>query len=504
MKNNLQLTENPKFSDKSFSVSELNSIISDILDSGFPAQIWIEGEISNYSLVGSGHRYFSLKDNNSSVSCALFKGSANRINSSILQNLKNGDKIIVKANISVYKPRGTYQLIVSDIEEAGFGKLAKEFAELKLKLEKLGMTGVKTKKTIPTWAKQIAIITSATGAAIADVISTLKRRAPFIPVVVYPSLVQGEKATQNIIKALKKINSNDNSDVILLVRGGGSLEDLQAFNNEELAFEVFNSKIPVITGVGHETDFTIVDFVSDYRAETPTAAAVAASPNIKDLQQSLNNKKSQLLSSMRETYKLKRSQLLNLNNRIKVQHPNRLLLEQNQKLDESKIKLIKLIKGYTNSCKVDLISLNKRLKLQHPKRVFIEQNQKLNSKKLQLLNSMREIYKLKRNQLLNLNNRLKVQHPKKILIEKNQNVNKKSQSLIKQINNLLENKKNYQKGLAARLKLLSPLGILDRGYSLTFDENKSIISSVTQVENKQNLKIWLKDGEISVIVTSKK
>ncbi len=253
-----------------FSVSEINAIVADLLTSGLPGVLHVQGEVSNLSVAASGHRYFSLKDSHSSISCALFRGAANRINRDLLKQLKNGDKVVVKANISVFQPRGNYQLIINDIEPAGFGELAKAFAALKAKLDAAGLTSSERKRALPGWPRAIALVTSPGGAAIRDVLSTLKRRAPFIAVHVYPTLVQGDSAPEQIIQALIRAGCDPQADVIILARGGGSLEDLHAFNDEQVAYAVINSPLPVITGVGHETDFS--DFSKGF-AQTATASA---------------------------------------------------------------------------------------------------------------------------------------------------------------------------------------------------------------------------------------
>ncbi|PID64200.1 MAG: exodeoxyribonuclease VII large subunit, partial [Gammaproteobacteria bacterium] len=229
---------------QAYSVSEINHLVADVLSASLPGLLSVEGEVSNLSVASSGHRYFSLKDAQSTISCALFRGAANRIARDILTTLKNGDKILVKANLSVYKPRGSYQLIVSDMEPAGFGALAQAFIALKRKLDEAGLTAENRKRDISTWPQEIAVVTSQTGAAIKDVLATLARRAPFIPVTVYPTLVQGEQAARNIVAAIEQVNASDKAaSVILLVRGGGSLEDLQAFNDEAVAMAVVNSRV---------------------------------------------------------------------------------------------------------------------------------------------------------------------------------------------------------------------------------------------------------------------
>lgn len=462
---------------QAFSVSEINNIIADLLNSGLPGLVHIEGEISNLSAAASGHRYFSLKDNYSTISCALFRNTANRLPREILQSLKNGDKVLIKANISVYKPRGSYQLIINDIEPAGFGALAKAFIELKNKLEKAGLFDHSRKRPIPTWSSGIAVITSATGAAIRDVLTTLKRRAPFIPVTVYPTLVQGDTAPAAILSALKKANLNNEIDVILLVRGGGSLEDLMAFNNEQVALAVAHSRHPIISGVGHETDFSIVDFVSDYRAATPTAAAEMASPDKTTLQQQLTRNQQQLYSSLQQLIHHRQNHLTGLMQRLNAQHPTRSLLQQSQRLDE----------------------LSKRLQqvtYRHLERQAyrIQQYQRY----LQAHNPLQQLTQ-SRNKLQHLSNALQQAMQNRCNVERQQLIqNRKS---LQQFPKQLDYRRQQLKGLKARLTLLSPLGILDRGYALAFDENNQLLRTITAVQKGETIRIRLADGNLTAVVS---
>lgn len=257
-----------------FSVSDLNLTCQKLLESHFPA-IWVEGEISNLSRPTSGHYYFSLKDQKAQIRCALFRQKA----LSLPFEPRNGLLIQVLAKVSLYPDRGDYQLIIDRMEMAGDGLLKKAFDELVKKLKTEGLFEEQWKKPIPSLPKQIAVITSSTGAAIRDILSVLKRRFPLIPVIIYPTKVQGTEAAAEIVAAIQKANQHNSADVIILARGGGSLEDLWPFNEEMVARAIFNSHLPIITGIGHEIDFTISDFVADKRAPTPSAAAELVTPN---------------------------------------------------------------------------------------------------------------------------------------------------------------------------------------------------------------------------------
>ena len=254
-------------------VGELNRAIAESLQEHFD-RVWVSGEISNFKAYDSGHWYFSLKDEEGQIRCVMFRGR----NGQVGFMPQSGDLVEVGASLGLYVPRGDVQLTVQVMRKAGLGGLYEAFLKLKEKLAKAGLFAEEAKQAIPTHPRAIGIITSPQAAALKDVLSTLARRAPHIPLVIYPTLVQGPEAPAGIIAALKAANVEAEVDVILLVRGGGSIEDLWAFNDEQLAYALADSTIPVVSGVGHETDFTIADFVADVRAPTPTGAAELAAP----------------------------------------------------------------------------------------------------------------------------------------------------------------------------------------------------------------------------------
>jgi exodeoxyribonuclease VII large subunit len=269
------INEEESDSQKIFSITELNRIVKNVLQHNFQV-MWVKGEISNFIAAASGHWYFSLKDSEAQVRCAMFRGSNNKID----WVPKNGDQIEVRGQVGLYEARGEYQLNIEYIQRAGIGALFEKFNQLKNKLEVLGLFDITSKNSITAYPSSIGVITSPDGAALKDVISTLRRRNKSVSIIVYPTLVQGDAAPEGIIKALRIANTRNEVDTIILCRGGGSIEDLWAFNSENLAFEIFNSTIPIISAIGHQTDFTISDFVSDIRAATPTAAAELISENL--------------------------------------------------------------------------------------------------------------------------------------------------------------------------------------------------------------------------------
>ncbi len=265
------------------SVGDLNRAIAASLEERFDA-VWVSGEISNFKAYDSGHWYFSLKDEEGQIRCVMFRGR----NGQVGFMPQSGDLVEVSANLGMYVSRGDIQLTIQTLRRAGMGGLYEAFLKLKAKLAKKGLFDDDRKREIPTHPRSIGIITSPQAAALKDVLSTLARRAPHIPVVIYPALVQGPDAPSGIISALKAAEKENAVDVILLVRGGGSIEDLWAFNDEQLAYAIAQSPIPVVSGVGHETDFTIADFVSDLRAPTPTGAAELAAPRRDQMLQELD------------------------------------------------------------------------------------------------------------------------------------------------------------------------------------------------------------------------
>ena len=278
---------------KVFSVKEINRLVRELLEQSFPS-FWISGEISNFIIASSGHWYFSLKDDEAQVRCTMFKNK----NMAADWVPKNGEKIEAKCFIGLYEARGEYQLNIEVIRHAGAGLLSEAFNQLKEKLLKEGLFEPTRKKPIPQFPQSIGVITSPTGAAIEDILITLKRRSPHIPIFIYPSLVQGKEAPSAIVKAIETANTRMECDVLILARGGGSIEDLWAFNEEIVARAIIASKIPTITGVGHETDTTIADFVSDLRAATPTGAAELVTSHTIELIKTMQAYKNQLNKMM--------------------------------------------------------------------------------------------------------------------------------------------------------------------------------------------------------------
>ncbi|MBU3610960.1 exodeoxyribonuclease VII large subunit [Polynucleobacter wuianus] len=299
------------------SVGDLNRAIAQSLEARFDT-VWVSGEISNFKAYDSGHWYFSLKDEEGQIRCVMFRGR----NGQVGFMPQSGDLVEVSANLGMYVPRGDIQLTIQTLRRAGMGGLYEAFLKLKAKLAKEGLFDEERKREIPTHPRSIGIVTSPQAAALKDVLSTLARRAPHIPIVIYPTLVQGSDAPSGIIAALKAAEKEQVVDVILLVRGGGSIEDLWAFNDEQLAYVIASSPIPVVSGVGHETDFTIADFVADLRAPTPTGAAELAAPRRDQMLQELDAIMQALLGRMNQRVEREAQNLDQLALRLSHALPN--------------------------------------------------------------------------------------------------------------------------------------------------------------------------------------
>ena len=301
-----------------WSVSALNFEVKQMLSQGI-GTIWLEGEISNFSRPASGHWYFTLKDEKSQVGAAMFRNANGRVGF----QPENGQKVLVRAQVTLYEPQGRYQLIVDHLEDAGVGELMRRYEQLKAKLAAEGLFDAAYKKQIPRHPARIGLVTSTTGAAIRDVLSVIGRRAPHIPVTVFPTPVQGETAATQIRAALAQVLDHGGCDLVLLVRGGGSLEDLWCFNDEALARDIAAYPLPLVTGIGHEIDFTIADFAADLRAPTPSVAAESVTPDINELMQGVDMRLARMQHLLLARLGQARERLRYLQKALSQQHPAR-------------------------------------------------------------------------------------------------------------------------------------------------------------------------------------
>ena len=367
--------------DEIYSVSDYIKLCKSAIEKNIP-QCFVQGEISNLSMPSSGHWYFSLKDKNSQVRCAFFRLNQRKIKFTP----ENGMSVIIRGATTLYPQRGDFQLIIQQMEPAGIGNLQLAFDQLKNKLRLEGLFDSANKKEIPTFPTKIGVISSSTGAVIKDIIKVLNSRYPLAKILLYDTVVQGENAHLKIIKALRAADRSKNCDVIILARGGGSLEDLWAFNEEELAREIYQCSTPIISSIGHETDTTIADFVSDLRAPTPSAAAMSATPDLNTILYNASKLKKYLYDSIKQSIESKKNTLELL--RLRIVNPSQQLLLNAQKLDELEIRLLKQNKT--------LIDDNK---------------EKLKLSFSQLLTHSQNFIKLRQNELSNYGNSLNLLSP---------------------------------------------------------------------------------------------
>lgn len=449
------LTSNESMSRKTnvYQVSQLTDEMRRLMEVSYP-EIWIEGELSSLSTPASGHLYFSLKDERSQLRCAMFKGRAS-INR---YRPKAGDLVRVRAKISVYSARGDLQCIVQHIEEAGEGLLQRRFEELKASLNQQGLFDQSHKRSLPSFPKHIGIVTSPTGAAVRDIVSTLKRRCPGIPITIYPAVVQGDGGAKSIINAIRNAVAHQTCDVLLLSRGGGSLEDLWCFNHEDVAREIFACPIAIVSGVGHEVDVTIADLVADLRAPTPTAAAELVSPNTEQLVNQLESMKFRLPRSF-ERFIQRRAQQVDFTGR-QLAHPRQQLKRNSDKLEQLSSRLRVNINSLVSTPVIATTNLSKRLSFQNPRKVVA--------------------YKKSSMQML-------------------------SQRLQRATTSKLNLVQSSTHNLAGQLHLVSPLATLDRGFSIARDTNKLILRNARQVSVNDKISIQLSDGQLDCdVVTIRK
>lgn len=430
-------------------VNQLNHLARDLLENHFP-MVWVEGEISNLARPSSGHMYLTLKDSEAQIRAAMFKGR----NQKLRFTPEDGMQVLVRAKLSLYPARGDYQLIIDQMEEAGDGALRRAFEELKHKLAKEGLFAEENKRPLPEFPRRIGVITSPTGAAIRDIISVLKRRFPIVPVNIYPVAVQGENAAAEIISAIEKSNQGNLCDVLIVGRGGGSLEDLWAFNEEELARAIFQSDIPVVSAVGHETDFTIADFVADCRAPTPSAAAELISPDQDELMNLMKDYEQTFNLHLKNQLKHFKHQLHALQKRNR--HPGQRLRDLSQRLDglESRIRIS--LRHTIKAKQASLKTASAHLKSQTPENQILQ---------------LREINTA-------LNKRLKLGIAQSI----------KSNSL-------------QLRSISQQLNAVSPLATLERGYSIVRDNRGKIVKNSSQLKPGEVINAKLHVGEFKAKVT---
>ncbi|EGR3404337.1 TPA: exodeoxyribonuclease VII large subunit [Vibrio parahaemolyticus] len=434
-----------------FTVSRLNAEVRLLLENEMGI-VWLVGEISNFSAPVSGHWYLTLKDSRAQVKCAMFRGNNRRVTF----KPANGNQVLVKARLSLYEPRGDYQLIIESMQPEGDGRLQQEFEELKMKLAAEGLFAQTNKLTLPEHPKCVGVITSKTGAALYDILDVLKRRDPSLPVVIYPTMVQGEDAAIQIAQAIGRANSRNECDVLIVGRGGGSLEDLWCFNNEILARTIVASQIPIISAVGHEVDMTIADFVADVRAPTPSAAAELVSRDNSHKDQSLVAKQHKLASAMRYYLAQQKQQSAQLLHRLERQHPSYQLQRQSQQLDELDMRLRRAMQRFIDTRQQAVERKHHRLQLNSPIKHLAQQKSRLERVEHKLMDAMDR-------KLLTMRHQLAI--------------------------------------AAEKLDTVSPLATLKRGYSITQTDQGKVVTSADDVKTGDLLVTRLANGEIHSTVS---
>ncbi len=413
--------------------------------------LWIKGEISNFTYHSRGHMYFTLKDENARIQAVMFAG----YNRYLAFRPENGMNVLVRGEISVYEPSGNYQIYVKEMQPEGIGNLYLAYEQLKKRLEAEGLFSPEHKKPIPLFPRYIGVVTSPTGAAIRDIVTTIRRRYPLATIILFPTLVQGEHAPASIVRSIEKANELGYIDVLIVGRGGGSIEELWAFNEESVARAIFASNIPIISAVGHETDFTIADFVADLRAPTPTGAAELAVPHVTELVERISQRNVRLIRAMKEKMAMESERLARLQKSYAFRYPKKLYEQKEQQLD----------------------SLLERLERQTER--LIER---------------------KRERFEQLQLKLQTHHPAEQLskmVEKQQMLTK---SLEKEMQALLKQKQLQFTALLSQLHVLSPLKIMERGYSLVYNEKEELVKSIHQIQPGDAIQVRLQDGRLDCYV----
>ena len=434
-----------------YTVSRLNGEVRQLLE-GQLGRIWLNAEISNFAAPGSGHWYLTLKDNFSQIRCAMFKGR----NQAVTFRPANGQQVLVKGNISVYEPRGDYQLLIESMLPAGDGLLAQQYEALKMKLAAEGMFATDTKRPLPENIQRIGVVTSPTGAAIRDILHVLARRDSSIEVIIYPTAVQGTEAAASICNAINLANSRAEVDVLLVTRGGGSLEDLWSFNDEGLAHTIYNSGIPVVSAVGHEVDTTISDYVADLRAPTPSAGAELLSKDADNKAQKLNALLSRLKQSWQHYQLKQQNRLQTCEHRLQTQDPQRRLQTYEQTFDEMQLRLHKALQVKLHSLTLTQQQLSNRLDNQSPQHRLALESQRLSYLAEKLKTSMTD----------------KITTAEQRLAHR-----------------------------AQQLDTVSPLATLSRGYSITLNGKGKVLQAADDTVVGDTLTTRLRDGSVTSTVT---
>lgn len=432
-----------------YTVSRLAFEARGAIEKQFPL-LWIEGEISNLSRPASGHLYFTLKDKQAQVRCALFRNRVRQLGT----EPENGKQVLIRARVTLYEGRSEFQILVEQIEVAGEGRLLQELEALKTKLRLEGLFADDHKKPLPTYPGTIALITSPVGAAVRDLLITLERRYPMANILLFPSPVQGKDAAEQLCKKITQADSMSAIELIILARGGGSIEDLQAFNDEQLVRTLFRCQVPIVVGVGHESDWTLADLVADLRAATPTAAAELATPDQQQLQKQFSLLRENLDSAL--TRRLNNDQQRLDSHRRRLLHPGEKLRRVSEQLAYNWQFLKQLQRSFTQSC----------------------------------------VSKLQR-----VENALIYRSPQRLIDHHNEHLGQLVGALDRAINSTITNRNQATGQMAAALTVLNPLATLARGYAVVRDaKTHQVLTSGVQIQPKDQLQIQLRDARVNCTV----
>ncbi|WP_407578709.1 exodeoxyribonuclease VII large subunit [Citrobacter koseri] len=441
-----------------FTVSRLNQTVRLLLEQEM-GQVWISGEISNFTQPASGHWYFTLKDDTAQVRCAMFRNSNRRVTF----RPQHGQQVLVRANITLYEPRGDYQIIVESMQPAGEGLLQQKYELLKAKLQAEGLFDQQYKQPLPSPAHCVGVITSKTGAALHDILHVLKRRDPSLPVIIYPTAVQGDDAPGQIVRAIERANARNECDVLIVGRGGGSLEDLWSFNDERVARAIFASRIPVVSAVGHETDVTIADFVADLRAPTPSAAAEIVSRNQQELLRQIQSAQQRLGMAMDYYLANRNRRFTQLFHRLQQQHPQLRLARQQTMLERLRQRMN--------------FALDNQLKCAASRQQRVLQ-------------------------------RLNQQNPQPRIYRAQTRIQQLEYRLAENVRARLSATRERFGNAVTHLEAVSPLSTLARGYSVTTATDGKVLKQTRQVKAGDVLTTRLSDGwvesEVKGVTTAKK
>jgi len=441
-----------------FTVSRLNQTVRLLLEQEM-GQVWISGEISNFTQPSSGHWYFTLKDDTAQVRCAMFRNSNRRVTF----RPQHGQQVLVRANITLYEPRGDYQIIVESMQPAGEGLLQQKYEQLKAKLSAEGLFDQQYKQPLPAPAHCVGVVTSKTGAALHDILHVLKRRDPSLPVIIYPTAVQGDDAPGQIVRAIELANARRECDVLIVGRGGGSLEDLWSFNEERVARAIFASAIPVVSAVGHETDVTIADFVADLRAPTPSAAAEVVSRNQLELLRQLQNGQQRLEMAMDYFLAERTRRFTQLQHRLHQQHPQLRLARQQTVLERLRQRMNVALEGQLKRATLRQQRVAQRLNQQNPQPKIYRAQTRIQQLEYRLAENLRARLSSTRERFGNA---------------------------------------------VTHLEAVSPLSTLARGYSVTTATDGKVLKQTKQVKAGDVLTTRLSDGwvesEVKGVTAAKK